>query len=451
MRILLVSNSARGHAVAEALTRSRHKPELITVSSVRDPGTRSLSAEHHVADILDFPAILAIAKRTAPDFAFIAPDDPIGMGLADELLTLGIRSVAPLRKLAQIESSKSFTRDLMEKHGIDASPRFKTFLRESAMLGADTERMIRAYLDELGGNYVVKYDALKGGKGVKVSGEHLDSIDDGVAYAMECLRECGRVVVEEKLVGVEFSLLSFVSGTRVCDMPAVQDHKRAFEGDTGPNTGGMGTYSDANHSLPFLAEPDLQHAKEINRLIAKALMEECGDPYRGILYGGFIAVRDGVRVIEYNARFGDPEALNVLPLLETDFGDLCQAIIDGDLSDDLVRFARKATVCKYITPKSYPDRKDEKGQPVRFPAMPENARLYYGDITENQDGSLALGGSRAAGIVGIADTIPEAERIAQELCERVEGPVRFRKDTGTSALVESRVSAMRDLRSGLAS
>lgn len=441
MKILLVTSSARGHAVADALARSPQHPELISVCTTRNPGIKPLASEQHILDIMDFPAVLEIAKRTKPAFAFIGPDDPIGGGLADALEELGIPSVAPKQSLARVESSKGFTRELLHTHGIDASPKFQIFLED------DPDGM-RAYIeDELKGEYVVKYDALKGGKGVKVSGEHLHSIEEGVVYAQDCVQECGRVVIEEKLIGVEFSLLSFVSGNRVVDMPAVQDHKRAYEGDTGPNTGGMGTYSDANHSLPFLTDADLARAREINRLTAAALLDECGEPYRGILYGGFIAVRDGIRVIEYNARFGDPEALNILPLLETDFVDVCSAIIAGDLSDEHVCFAQKATVCKYITPKSYPEAKTERGEAVTFPAMPENARLYYGDITEDDGGTLRLGGSRTAGIVGIGGTIAEAEQIAQKLCEQVTGPVRFRRDIGTAAVVERRVRTMEELRS----
>jgi phosphoribosylamine--glycine ligase len=275
-------------------------------------------------------------------------------------------------------------------------------------------------------------------------------MDDGIRYAMECLDECGRVVIEEKLIGVEFSLLSFVSGRVTVDMPAVQDHKRAYEGDTGSNTGGMGTYTDANHSLPFLDDRDLRRASEINAFMADALMQECPEHpegYRGILYGGFIAVRDGIRVIEYNARFGDPEALNILPLLQSDFVDICRAIVENELTPDLVKFEKKATVCKYIVPKSYPDKKDEKGMKVSFPVnLPENARLYYGDIAEDENGDLHLGGSRTAGIVGIGKTIAEAEAVAQKLCEQVDGPVRFRSDIGTADLIKKRSEMMKQIR-----
>jgi phosphoribosylamine--glycine ligase len=440
MKILLTSLAARGHAIADALSRSPQNPEIISVVPARNPGIAALAAEQFVADLMDFSAVLDIAKKTKPDFAFVAPDDPIGAGLVDALEEIGIQSVAPKKNLAQVEASKGFTRDLLAKHGIDASPVYRVFTESDATT-------IRSFLDELEGNYVVKYDALKGGKGVKVSDEHVHTIDEGVAYAIECIEECGRVVIEEKLIGVEFSLMSFVSGTTVIDMPAVQDHKRAYEGDTGPNTGGMGTYSDANHSLPFLSDNDLDAAKELNEQTAKALQDECKEPYKGILYGGFIATKKGIQLIEYNARFGDPEALNVLPLLESDFVDICQGIISGDLSDDMVSFAKKATVCKYITPESYPESKDNRGEKVTLPDAVDDARIYLGDISE-KDGNLTLGGSRTAGIVGIGDTIAEAETIAQRLCESVEGSVRFRSDIGTKKMIDERIDLIEKVRKG---
>jgi phosphoribosylamine--glycine ligase len=181
----------------------------------------------------------------------------------------------------------------------------------------------------------------------------------------------------------------------------------------------------------------------INRQIASALLQECGHPYRGILYGGFIAVKDGVRVIEYNARFGDPEALNVLPILESDFVDLCLVMIEGKLDSSLAQFQSKATVCKYITPKSYPDAKNERGQIVEFP---KEKGIYFGDVVLNDQGKTLLGGSRTAGIVGIGSTLYEAEKIAQKLCSEVKGPVRFRSDIGTEKLVQERVQMMKKLR-----
>ena len=439
MKILLLSLAARGHAIADALSRSPQNPEIISVVPSANPGIAALASRQHIADLMDFDAVLNIAKKEQPDFVFVAPDDPIGAGIVDHLEAVGIPCVAPKKNLAQVESSKSFTRNLLEKHHIDASPAYVCITEKD-------ESAIRAFIDEQEGNYVVKYDALKGGKGVKVSGEHLDSIDEGVSYALECIAECGRVVLEEKLIGVEFSLISFVSGTAVVDTPAIQDHKRAYNGDTGPNTGGMGTWSDADHSLPFITDNDLSRAKELNRLTAAALLAECGEPFKGLLYGGFILTKKGVQLIEYNARFGDPEALNILPLLETDFVDICQGIINGDLSEDMVRFAHKATVCKYITPESYPESKDQKGAIFTLPAAQQNARMYLGDVSKDNDGNLLLGGSRTAGIVGIGDTIAEAESIAQSLCEQVKGPVRFRSDIGTEALIQKRIDLMGSIR-----
>jgi len=450
MRILLLTSTARGHALAEALSRSRHRPDILSICPKPNLGIRALASSQVILDLMNFDSVLSEAKKYKPDFAIIGPDDPIGSGLADALEDAGIPTIAPKKSLARIESSKGFTRQLLEKYGINASPQFRYFTVDnnshSALIEKENE-MFKFIVQDLQGNYVIKYDALKGGKGVKVSGEHLQTPIEGVAYALECLRECGRVVIEEKLIGVEFSLLSFVSGTHVVDMPAVQDHKRAFAGDTGPNTGGMGTYSDANHSLPFLAKSDLDRAKEINRLTAEALLRECGESYRGILYGGYIAVRDGIRLIEFNARFGDPEALNLLPILSSDFVDICLSMIDGTLSEELVTFERTATVCKYIVPKSYPDAKEEVGSPVRVPSeIPSTARVYYGDITESQDGSLLLGGSRSIGIVGIGQTIADAEKTAELLCAQVQGPVRYRSDIGTAELLQQRVDALAKLR-----
>lgn len=440
MKILLVSSSARGHAIAEALSRSRHHPEIISLCPNRNPGLLRIASRFEQIDIMDFAKVIHIAKEEKPRFAFIGPDDPIGGGLADLLEAEGIACIAPRKSLARIESSKAFGRKIMEKYGIMEYPKFMAFHR------ADRKYMNTFIDQECKGEFVVKYDALKGGKGVKVKGEHFTSTNEGILYAEDCIAECGTVVIEEKLVGVEFSLMSFVSGTEVADMPAIQDHKRAYEGDIGPNTGGMGTYSCADHSLPFLEKADLVAAKEINRKISAALLQECGTPYRGILYGGFIAVRDGIRVIEYNARFGDPEALNVLPILESDFVDLCLSMIEGKCPQNLARFSPKATVCKYITPKSYPEAKTERGQIVMFPEE-HIGNIYFGDISSNDQGKYLLGGSRSAGVLGIGSTLEEAEETAQEICSKVQGPIRFRKDIGTEALVAKRMEMMKMIRS----
>ena len=283
-----------------------------------------------------------------------------------------------------------------------------------------------------------------GGKGVKVSGDHLNGHDEALAYARECLEDGGRVVIEEKFVGQEFSLMSFCDGVATAEMPAVQDHKRAYEGDKGPNTGGMGSYSDANGSLPFLQQSDLDEAAEITRQVAKALFEETSAQFKGIMYGGFIATAKGVRLIEYNARFGDPEALNVLPILKTDFLNVCEAVIAGDLKSLPVEFEQKATVCKYIVPEGYPEN-PQKGQKIEVGTIPEGIKMYYASVDQTNEG-LIMSSSRAIGLVGIADTIEEAEKAVQASCSAVSGPVFYRKDIGTQELIQQRVAMMQSLR-----
>ena len=206
------------------------------------------------------------------------------------------------------------------------------------------------FLKKLGDNYVVKYDGLAGGKGVKVSGDHLKNHHDAIEYCDNLIQKGSTFLIEEKFIGEEFSLMSFCDGTNIKHMPAVQDHKRAYDGDLGPNTGGMGSYSDQNLSLPFLKDSDIKEAQSINRETLKALKEHFKEDYKGILYGGFMATTNGIKLIEYNARFGDPEAMNVLSILKTDLVEICEHIINGSLDKIDIQFENKATVCKYAVP-----------------------------------------------------------------------------------------------------
>ena len=227
----------------------------------------------------------------------------------------------------------------MKEYDVPGGPKYESF---------GSMDCVAEFLNELGENYVVKSDGLAGGKGVKVAGDHLHSHDEALAYCQELVDSGGEFVIEEKFIGQEFSLMSFCDGDTLKHMPAVQDHKRAYEGDTGPNTGGMGTYSNANHSLPFLTDEDIDEAHAINMATARALKDKFDEGYKGVLYGGFMATADGVKLIEYNARFGDPEAMNVLPLLNTDFIEICNGIADGTLDQIDVQFQNKATVCPTV-------------------------------------------------------------------------------------------------------
>ena len=226
-------------------------------------------------------------------------------------------------------------------------------------------------------------------------------------------------------------------------MPAVQDHKRAYEGDIGPNTGGMGTYSDANHSLPFLNEEDINMAHSINVSTAKALKDKFGEGYKGVLYGGFISTANGVKLIEYNARLGDPEAMNVLPLLDSCFIDICNGIVDGNLSHVDVQFKAKATVCKYAVPQGYPDN-PIRGVPIEISDVQNPEQLFYASV-DIKDGQLILAGSRAVAAVGIADNISSAEEIAEKNISAIKGPVFHRTDIGTNKLIQNKLDHMLSL------
>ena len=238
--------------------------------------------------------------------------------------------------------------------------------------------------------------------------------------------------------------MSFCDGKGLKHMPAVQDHKRAYQGDTGPNTGGMGTYSDANHSLPFLNENDIAHARMINEKTTEALQKEVGEGYKGILYGGFMATANGVKLIEYNARLGDPEAMNVLTILKTDIIDIFDSIGRGTLSELSIDFDNKATVCKYAVPKGYPD-KPIKGKKIDITSVSNKDSLFFASVDVEGD-HLIEAGSRTVAMVGIANSISQAEKIAEEEISKVDGPLFHREDIGTDALIRKRVEHMESLR-----
>lgn len=434
-KILILGNGAREHVIVETLKRSPQETEIYVIGSALNPGIKALTKEYVIGNPSNLEFVKEIALKVQPDFTIAGPEAPIAAGVVDMLSKIGVRSCSPLATVARLESSKSFTRDLVLKYEISGNPKFKVFYNEEGL---------EAFFDELGDDFVVKADGLKSGKGVKVSGDHLNGRVEGLAYARECLNDGGRVVVEEKLIGEEFSLMSFADGVHTAEMPCVQDHKRAYEGDKGPNTGGMGTYSDANGLLPFLKPSDVVEAREITQKVLKALKDETGAEFKGIMYGGFIATANGVRLIEYNARFGDPEAMNVLPLLKSDFVEICEAQINGTLDQVKVEFEDKATVCKYVVPDGYPDNPC-KGQKIEVGEIPAGVRAYYASVDQKEDG-LYLSGSRAIAFVGIADTLVEAEKLAESAVSSVKGPVFYRKDIGTTELIQKRVEHIKTLR-----
>jgi len=433
IKVLLIGNGAREHSIAEAIRNSPQHHELFSYMKSNNPGIRSLSQKCEQGDYTDLERITSFARHVAADFCVVGPEAPLDYGVVDALAKIGVPSVGPTKDLARLETSKSFARLLMEKHRIPGLPEFRVF---KSMDG------VKEFLRSLD-SFVVKPDGLTGGKGVMVHGEHLKSVEDALKYCEDVLKSHASVIIEEKLEGEEFSLQSFTDGRFVLDSPPAQDHKRAYVNDEGPNTGGMGSYSCSDHLLPFITKSDIEEAHRITELVAKAILKETGTLYRGVMYGGFMVTKDGIRLLEYNARLGDPETMNVLPILTSDFIDLCYGVINN-LSKAGAMFDKKATVCKYVVPKGYPNN-PVRGEKIEVPSSAA-ARMYFASVDQKPDG-LYMSGSRAIAFVGISSDFWQAERIAEEAIRSVKGNVFHRPDIGTRALIEKRIRHMEAIRS----
>jgi phosphoribosylamine--glycine ligase len=436
-KVLVVGGGGREHAIVEALVRDG--AEVYAAMRNRNPGIARAAKGFRVLNETDVPNVAEFASSTGAEIAVIGPEAPLEAGLVDELLRRGVGCVGPSQAAARLETSKRFARRLLKKHGIPGNVAFGTFQDYEAA---------KLFVDGFPGELVVKPEGLTGGKGVKVEGEHLRGKEEVLAYVREVLDNRiggGGVVLEERLVGEEFTLQAFCDGRNVRGMPLVQDHKRAYEGDIGPNTGGMGSYTDADHLLPFVTAEDRERAMDIMRRTVQAMRAE-GTPYRGVLYGQFMLTGAGPKVIEFNARFGDPEAMNVLTLLPNGLLDACLDVADGHLKGD-VPFLRKATVCKYVVPAGY-GTAPRAGVPVKVDEgalARTGARLYYAAV-EERDGTIYTTTSRALGVVGMADSIEEAEAICEAGLANVAGDVLVRHDIGRAELVRKRVEHMRQVR-----
>ncbi len=433
--VLLVGGGGREHAVGRALADS--DATLYACAGNRNPGIARLAEGFETLDTTNPTAVRSYAEDVDATLAVIGPEAPLQAGVADALDAVGVYAFGPQEAEARIETDKAFQRRFMQEHDIPGCPDFETFEDMDAAC---------AYIDEYDGDLVVKPAGLTGGKGVRVMGEQVTAEE-----AKEYIRtsEYERIVLEERLIGEEFTIQAFVANGQLRVTPAVQDHKRAYEGDSGPNTGGMGAYSDASLELPFMSEEEYNEAVDVLRATVDSL-----EGYKGILYGQFMLTTDGIKVVEFNARFGDPEAMNTLPVLNTDLLDLLVAAREEESLPKL-SFSPRATVCKYAVPDGYPT-DPEAGAKVTIDdddvarVADEHgngdALLYYASVDERDDGIYTTT-SRSFAVVGVAESITDAEAIADAaIREAGEDGLRVRHDIGKPDLVQQRIDHMADLR-----
>ncbi|ELZ85049.1 phosphoribosylamine--glycine ligase [Haloferax elongans ATCC BAA-1513] len=422
--VLLVGGGGREHAIARALAPDC---DLYACASNRNPGIAELAAEFETISETAADDIVAYAESVDATLAIVGPEAGLAAGVADALDEAGIYTFGPQAAEARIETDKAFQRRFMRDEDIPGNPDFATF---------DDMEAACDYIDEYDGDLAVKPAGLTGGKGVKVIGDQVTP-EEAKAYLRDSDYE--RVVLEERLVGEEFTIQAFVANGEFRVTPAVQDHKRAYEGDEGPNTGGMGSYTDVTPSLPFMEDGDYEAAVEVIEAVVDALPD-----YKGILYGQFMLTTEGPKVIEFNARFGDPEAMNTLPVLETPFLDVLVAAREGESLPEL-DFADQATVCKYAVPEGYPT--DPKAGAKIEVEVDEDAGalLYYASVDARDDG-LYTTTSRSFAVVGVADSISGAEELAEDALAAAGDGFHIRHDIGTEALVQQRIDHMADLR-----
>ena len=418
MKILVVGGGGREHAIIKKLKEDARAEKIFAL-----PGNGGIAADAVClgGSATDIPAAVAAAKRYAVDFVVVAPDDPLALGMVDELEAEGFACFGPRKNAAVIESSKAFSKDLMKKYGIPTAA-YEIFTELDKAL---------AYVDACPLPVVVKADGLALGKGVLIC-ETREAAREAVRSMMEdrLFGDSGAtVVIEEFLTGPEVSVLSFTDGETVVPMVSCMDHKRALDGDQGLNTGGMGTVAPNPY---YTSEIAAECMEKIFLPTIRAMKAE-GRPFKGCLYFGLMLTAEGPRVIEYNCRFGDPETQVVLPLLESSLLEIMLAVSKGTLAETEVKFSQKSACCVILASRGYPQKYD-KDFPITLPATEADERIYIAGATE-KDGKLLTSGGRVLGAAAVAEDLPAAIGKAYALADRIHFDNAFcRRDIGQRAL-----------------
>ncbi|WP_123043435.1 phosphoribosylamine--glycine ligase [Cohnella candidum] len=421
MRILVIGRGGREHAIVWALKRADGSRKIYCA-----PGNAGIAQLAELVDIgeLEFDRLVKFAQEQEIDLVVVGPDDPLAAGIVDALEAGGLRVYGPRQNAAEIEGSKIFMKNLLHKYGIPTA-KYATFTDyESA----------KAYLDAQEIPIVIKADGLAAGKGVTVcfSREQADEALRDTMLNKSFGAAGDKVVIEEFLEGQEMSILAFVDGATVRPMSPAQDHKPVFDGDKGPNTGGMGTYSP----LPHIPQSIIDVAIEtIVEPTARAMVAE-GRPFRGVLFAGLMITKDGPKTIEFNARFGDPETQVVLPRLKTDLLEIFQASLDGRLDRIEIEWSDEAAVCVVLASEGYPG-SYPKGLPIDgLDQISEDDALVFHAGTASKDGRFVTNGGRVLGVVGRGRGIAEARDRAYAAADRINFPGKQnRTDIAAKALV----------------
>lgn len=420
MRILVVGGGGREHALVWKLAQSRQVEKIYCA-----PGNPGIAALAECVDIAadDVPGLVAWARRQRPDLTVVGPEQPLALGVADALVDADLAVFGPSQAAAELESSKAFAKQFMARHGIPTAA-FRVFADAASAL---------AYVRQAPAPLVVKADGLAAGKGVVVAATR----DDAAAAVRAIMQDQqfgaagARVVIEECLTGEEASVLAFCDGTTVVPMVAAQDHKRAFDGDRGPNTGGMGAYAPAPVVTPVLAR---QVREQILAPVVRALRQE-GRPYRGVLYAGLMITAAGPRVIEFNVRFGDPETQAVLPLLDGDLAQIMLACAAGRLDPAAVRWHDGSAACVVMASRGYPGAHDT-GKPITgLEAAAAAGALVFHAGTARRGGQVVTAGGRVLGVTAVAPDIAAAVRAAYRGVAAIHfDGAQFRRDIAWRAL-----------------
>jgi phosphoribosylamine---glycine ligase len=463
--VLVVSYGAREAAIVDALSRSpNYKVKLYIADKQRNPFNIEKAFKHVVIPDLNVPDICRFAEANVDsiNFAIVGPEKPIIEGARDQLeQQTGIPVICPKREYA-IEVSKVAQRLLFQDIVPDANPRFKIFNPQDFASTEEAKEAVYQWLDELGNQAVVKPDRPTAGKGVGVWGDHFATREQLFEHFMSNF-QYGTVIIEEKIDGEESSFMAFCDGKHLVPLPDTRDHKRAFDDDRGPNTGGMGSYKDTVDHLPFMTAKDRENEVEIAQKIFREWTANIGDPTAlwGVpLYLAFMHTAAGPKILENNSRPGDPEIINILPVLKDDFVDLCYRIMDGRLTR--VEVDTAATVLTYKVPPSYggyvevfPDRVTlaEVDSPVDLSAA-YSLKEKYGDKIRVYPGSMELRfgktyalRSRVVGVLGVGDSIEEARDVSLEGIREIQGgALWYRNDVASEQGIAKSVAHMKRLR-----